>query len=62
MERGKCKAIHAYFWLGVPVLVSQFRLSSQAGLATLALPAFAHAFIHLLLGADPAESWSLDLW
>lgn len=46
----KCKAIHAYFWLGAAVLVSQFRLSSQVGLATLALPAFAQAFIHLLLG------------
>lgn len=62
MEKGKCRATHSYFWLGVAVLVSQFRLSGQAGLATLALPAFAHAFICLLLGADPAESCSLDLW
>lgn len=62
MEKGKCKAIHAYFWLGAAVLVSQFRLSSQVGLATLALAAFAQAFIHLLLGADPAESRSLRLW
>lgn len=58
----ECKAIHTYFWLGAAVLMSQFRFSSQAALATLALPAFAQAFIHLLLGADPAESRSHNLW
>lgn len=61
MEKGKFKAIHTDFWLGAAVLVSQFRLSSQAGSATLTLPAFAQASTHWLLGADPAEPCSLNL-
>lgn len=62
MWKGKCKAIHTYFWLGIAVIMSQFRLSSQKDLATMVLKAFAHAFIHLLLGVDPAESCSFNLW
>lgn len=62
MWKGKCKAIHTYFWLRIAVLMSQFWLYSQKDLATVVLTAFAHTFIHLLLGADPAESCSLNLW
>lgn len=46
MWKGKCKAIHTYFWLGIAVIMSQFRLSSQKDLAIMVLTAFAHAFIH----------------
>lgn len=62
MWKGKCKAIHTYFWLGIAVLMSQVWLSSQKDLATMVLTAFGHTFIHLLLGADPAESCSLNVW
>lgn len=62
MWKGKCKAIHTYFWLGIAVIMSQFRISSQKDLATTVLTAFAHAFIHLLLGVVPAESCSFNLW
>lgn len=43
MWKEKCKAIHTYFWLGIAVLKSQFRLPSQKDLATVVLTAFAHA-------------------
>lgn len=42
--------------------MSQVWLSSQKDLATMVLTAFGHTFIHLLLGADPAESCSLNVW
>lgn len=44
MWKGKCKAIHTYFWLRIAVLMSQFWLYSQKDLATMVLTA-----LHILL-------------